>query len=384
MIRYGCQSIDDADKAAVQAVLDSVWLTQGPTIGRFEQAVASHCAVPFATAVSNGTAALHLSCLALGVGPGDAVWTSPNTFVASANCALYCGAKVDFVDIDRATLNLDPAKLADKLVAARRDGCLPKVVIPVHFSGRSCDMEAIAALAREFGFRVIEDASHALGASYRGTPVGCCRHADITVTSFHPVKLITTGEGGMTLTRDEAVGKRLARLRSHGITSDPALAEGEWDGPWFYQQIDLGYNYRMTDLQAALGESQMKRLPQFVARRRALVRRYREILQDLPVALPADDADDDSAWHLFVIRVAAAHRRAVFEALRAADIMVNVHYIPVHLQPWYRRLGFRPGDFPEAEDYYREAITLPLHPQLSDADQDFVVATLAAALARLG
>ena len=380
MIRYGCQSIDEDDKAAVRAVLESDWLTQGPAIPRFERAVADYCGVPFAAAVSSGTAALHISCLALGVGPGDVVWTSPNTFVASANCALYSGADVDFVDIDRATLNLDPAKLADKLVAARRAGRLPKVVIPVHFSGRSCDMEAIDSLAREFGLRVIEDASHALGASHGGAAVGSCRHSDITVTSFHPVKLITTGEGGMALTRDEALAQRLARLRSHGITSDPALAEGEWDGPWYYQQIDLGYNYRMTDLQAALGESQMKRLPQFLSRRRALIRRYRELLAGLPITLPAANADEESAWHLFVVRVAAERRRAVYDALRAADIVTTIHYIPVHLQPWYRRLGFGPGDFPEAERYYREAITLPVHPRLSDAEQDFVVAALKAAL----
>jgi dTDP-4-amino-4,6-dideoxygalactose transaminase len=243
-------------------------------------------------------------------------------------------------------------------------------------------MEAIATLAREFGFRVIEDASHALGATYRGAPVGSCRYGDVTVMSFHPVKLITTGEGGMTLARDEEVAKRLARLRSHGISNDPALADGGWDGPWYYQQLDLGYNYRLTDLQAALGESQMRRLPDFLARRRALVRRYRNLLAELPVTLPPADADDESAWHLFVIRVAEERRRDVFDAMRAAQVMVNVHYIPVHLQPWYRRLGFRPGDFPQAEQYYREAITLPLHPRLSDADQDFVVATLAAALAR--
>ncbi len=380
MIPYARQSIDQADIAAVLAVLQSDWLTQGPAVPRFESAVADYCGAPYASAVGNGTMALHLACIALGVGPGDLVWTSPNTFVASANCARYCGADVDFVDIDAETLNLSPAKLASKLTLARRAGRLPKVVIPVHFAGRSCDMTAIHGLSREFGFHVIEDAAHALGATHAGVRVGSCRFSDVTTLSFHPVKHVTSGEGGMLLTRDPAIHAQLVRLRTHGITRDPSQMQGESEGPWYYEQVELGFNYRMTDLQAALGESQMVRLPEFLHRRKQLVQRYRERLAALPVRLPAADADTESAWHLFVIRVPAAQRGAVFATMRAAGIGVNVHYIPVHLQPDYLRLGFRRGQFPEAEQYYQEAITLPLYATLSDADQDRVVETLARAL----
>ena len=380
MIPYARQSIDEADIAAVMAVLQSDWLTQGPVVPRFEQAVAEYCEAPYATAVGNGTMALHLACLALGVGAGDLVWTSPNTFVASANCARYCGAEVDFVDIDAETLNLSPTKLADKLVWARREGRLPKVVIPVHFAGRSCDMTTLHGLQREFGFRLIEDAAHALGATHADRRVGSCHFSDVTTLSFHPVKHVTSGEGGMLLTQDPAIHAQLVRLRTHGITRDPALMHGKSEGPWYYEQVELGFNYRMTDLQAALGESQMARLPEFLQRRQQLVRRYRRLLRDLPIGLPLADADAESAWHLFVIRVPAALRSSVFAAMRAADIGVNVHYIPVHLQPDYQRLGFRRGQFPEAERYYHEAITLPLYATLSDMDQDRVVQTLAQAL----
>ena len=381
MISYGRQLVDEEDIAAVVAVLQSDWLTQGPAVPRFERAVAQYCQVAHAVAVGNGTMALHLGCLAAGIGPGDLVWTSPNTFVASANCARYCGAAVDFVDIDAQTLNLCPQKLADKLVAARRAERLPKLVIPVHFAGRSCDMEAIAGLGREFGFRVMEDASHALGARYRDTRVGSGRYADLTTLSFHAVKLITSAEGGMLTTNDPELAERLALLRTHGITRDPQHMTAASDGPWYYEQVELGFNYRLTDLQAALGESQMRRLPEFLDRRRQLVRRYRELLADFPLTLPAADADADSAWHLFVVRVAAAQRRRVFESMRAAGIGVNVHYIPVHLQPDYRQLGFAPGQFPEAERYYQEALTLPLHAALTDEQQAQVVAALARALA---
>lgn len=380
MISYGRQLIDEGDIAAVVAVLQSDWLTQGPAVPRFEQAVAQYCGVAHAVAVGNGTMALHLGCVAAGVGPGDLVWTSPNTFVASANCARYCGAAVDFVDIDAQTLNLCPHKLADKLVAARRDGRLPKLVIPVHFAGRSCDMEAIAGLGREFGFRVMEDASHALGARYRDTRVGSGRYADLTTLSFHAVKLITSAEGGMVTTNDPELAERLALLRTHGITRDERHMAAASEGPWYYEQVELGFNYRLTDLQAALGESQMRRLPEFLDRRRQLVRRYRELLADFPLTLPDAAADADSAWHLFVVRVAAAQRRRVFESMRAAGIGVNVHYIPVHLQPDYRQLGFVPGQFPEAERYYKEALTLPLHAALTDDEQARVVAALAQAL----
>ena len=380
MIPYGRQWIDAADKAAVLAVLESDWLTQGPAVPRFEQAVAGFCGAAYGVALSNGTAALHLACMAVDIGPGDLVWTSPNTFVASANCARYCGAEVDFVDIDPQTLNLSPIRLAEKLAAAKAAGRLPKVVIPVHFAGRCCDMDAIGDLAQEYGFRVIEDASHALGASDGGALVGACRRSDMAITSFHPVKLVTSGEGGMVLTQDAALAGRVALLRTHGITRDPVAMTGPSEGPWYYQQVELGYNYRMTDIQAALGASQMTKLPEFLARRRALVARYRAALADLPITMPGAGADATSAWHLFIVRVPAVRRRAVFEALRESGIGVNVHYIPVHLQPDYARLGFHAGQFPEAEKYYSEAISLPMYPAMSDAEQDQVAEALAQAL----
>ncbi|OIQ88347.1 UDP-4-amino-4-deoxy-L-arabinose--oxoglutarate aminotransferase [mine drainage metagenome] len=376
MIPYGRQCIDDTDIAAVLEVLHSDWLTQGPAIPRFEAAVANTCGVRHAVAVCNATSALHLACLALDVGPGDIVWTSPNTFVASANCARYCGAEVDFIDIDPDTLNLSVEKLAIKLAQAKAKGRLPKVLIPVHFAGQPCDMATISYLAKEYGCRIIEDASHAIGARYRGIPIGACAHSDITVFSFHPVKIITSGEGGMAVTNDPALATRIALLRSHGTTRDPALMVGESEGPWHYQQIALGYNYRITDLQAALGASQLQRLPSFVARRAALAERYRKTLAHLPIGIPTQAEGCTSAWHLFVIRVASEKRREMFVRLRAAGVGVNVHYIPVHLQPDYRLLGYAPGDFPEAEQYYREAITLPLYFGLTEEEQDYVALTL--------
>jgi UDP-4-amino-4,6-dideoxy-N-acetyl-beta-L-altrosamine transaminase len=379
-IPYGRQDIDAADMAAVAAVLESDWLTQGPAVTRFESAMAARCGAAGAVAVNSATSALHLACLALGVGPGDLGWTVPNTFVASANCLLYCGAEVDFVDIDPQTRNLGIPALEEKLRLARSTGRLPKVLIPVHFAGQSCDMAAIGALAREYGFRVIEDASHAVGARHGGVPVGACAHADLAVFSFHPVKIMTTGEGGMVLARDEALLRRVARLRSHGITREPGEMEGGSEGPWYYQQLDLGFNYRMTDMQAALGLSQLGRLDHFLARRRGLARRYDTLLADLPVDRP--HPDDDSAWHLYAVRLRdASRRRRVFERLRDAGIGVNVHYIPVHLQPYYRRRGFKPGDFPHAEAYYDGALSLPLHARLTEAQQDRVVHALAEALA---
>lgn len=384
MIPYGRQNISQADIDAVVDTLRSDWLTQGPAIERFEQAVAQRCQAAHGIAVSNATAALHIACLALDLGPGDRLWTSPNTFVASANCGLYCGAQVDFVDIDPATLNLDVAQLDARLQRAERDGTLPKVVVPVAFAGQSCDMARIAELARRYGFRVIEDASHAIGARYGGRPVGCCEHADITVFSFHPVKIITTGEGGLLTTNDPLLAERLRRLRSHGITRDPAAMTGPSEGPWYYQQLELGFNYRMTDLQAALGLSQLQRLDAFVARRRQLVARYGERLADLPLELPQVQAGAEPAWHLYPVRLRLERlqhgHRAIFEALRGAGIGVNLHYIPVHLQPYYRQLGFAPGDFPEAERYYAEALSLPLFPDLTDEQQDQVASTLASVL----
>ncbi|NVZ61597.1 UDP-4-amino-4,6-dideoxy-N-acetyl-beta-L-altrosamine transaminase [Pseudomonas gingeri] len=379
-IPYGCQDIEQADIDAVVEVLKSPWLTQGPTIPRFEAALAEHCQADFAVAVCNATAALHIACLAAGLGPGDRLWTSPNTFVASANCGRYCGAEVDFVDIDPSTLNLDARLLAHKLEAAAVAGRLPKVVVAVAFAGQSCDMRAIAGLAEQYGFILIEDASHAVGASYLGRPVGCGAHAAMTIFSFHPVKIITSAEGGMVLTNSAELAERLRRLRSHGITGDPAQMKVPEHGLWYYQQLELGFNYRMTDLHAALGLSQTARLDSFVARRRELAARYNRLLADLPLSLPVAQAGAESAWHLYVVRLqldrVKVTQRDVFETLRAAGIGVNLHYIPVHLQPYYREQGFKDGDFPEAERYFSEAISLPLFPLLTEEQQDYVVEQL--------
>lgn len=382
MIPYGRQDIQEEDIAAVVDVLRSDWLTQGPTVERFEAAVAAHCGAAHAVAVNSATSALHLACLALGLKPGDSLWTSTNTFVASANCARFCGAEVDFVDIDPRTYNMSPEALAEKLDQAARSGRLPKIVVPVHFAGQSCDMVAIRALAERYGFRIIEDASHAIGGRYRGEAIGCGRHSDITVFSFHPVKIITTGEGGMALTNDPRLAALMRSLRSHGITREEAEMRGGSDGPWYYQQLTLGYNYRMTDLQAALGLSQLKRLDAYVARRRALAARYDRLLADLPLMTPYRDPDAESAMHLYVVVLhEAQRRREVFTRLRAVGIGVNVHYIPVHTQPYYRDLGFAPGYCPTAEAYYAAAMSLPMYAGLSEADQDSVVDSLREALA---
>jgi len=380
MIPYGRQDISQADIDAIIAVLRSDFLTQGPAVPRFEESLADYCGVKHAVAVNSATSALHIACMALELGPGDRLWTSPNTFVASANCALYCGAMVDFVDIDPRTYNMSLDALQLKLEQADSQGRLPKVVIPVHFAGQSCDMAAIHSLAQQYDFRVIEDASHAIGGKYKDEPIGNCRYSDITVFSFHPVKIITTGEGGMALTNARAVADRMRLLRSHGITrAEPEMTKAP-DGPWYYEQVALGFNYRMTDIQAALGESQLRRLPEFIRRRCAIAKRYRKILSSIPAALPATEADDRSAWHLFVIRVDKHRRKAIFEALRRDGIHANVHYIPIHLQPYYRRFGFVEGQYPEAERYYSEAITLPLFPGLSESEQDRIAATLRTAI----
>jgi UDP-4-amino-4,6-dideoxy-N-acetyl-beta-L-altrosamine transaminase len=380
MIPYGRQSLDQADIDAVVAVLQSDWLTQGPTIERFEQAMAERCQADFAVAVCNATAALHIACLAAGLGPGDRLWTTPNTFLASANCGRYCGAEVDFVDIDPLTWNLDACTLASKLEIAERDGMLPKVLVAVAFSGQSCDMRMIAELAERYGFTVIEDASHAVGASYAGRPVGCGDFAAMTVFSFHPVKIITSAEGGMVLTNRPELAERLQRLRSHGMTRDPAQMTEPSHGPWYYQQVELGFNYRITDLQAALGLSQLNKLNGFIERRRELAARYDRLLAYLPLTLPSTQPEAESAWHLYVVRLQTERinlsHRQVFEGLRAAGVGVNLHYIPLHLQPYYRDLGFAEGDFPLAERYYAEAISLPLFPLLSDEQQDYVVEQL--------
>jgi UDP-4-amino-4,6-dideoxy-N-acetyl-beta-L-altrosamine transaminase len=381
-IPYSRQDITEADIAAVTAVLRSEYLTQGPAVPAFEAAFAALHQVPHAVAVSNATAALHLACLALGVGPGRRVWTSPNSFLASANCALYCGATVDFVDIDPATRNLSTDALAAKLAMAERSGTLPAVVIPVHFAGLPCDLRELRALADRYRFKLLEDASHATGARYAGAPVGSA-WADASVFSFHAVKIVTTGEGGMVTTRSAELAEQLRLLRSHGMTREPALLSQVPEGPWVYEQQALGYNARMTDLQAALGLSQLQRLDSLHARRAALAERYDGLLHSLPLKLPARRADRVSAWHLYAIEVDTPRvsRRTVFDTLRAAGIGVNVHYIPIHTQPHYRRLGWRTGDFPAAEAYYARAISLPLFPAMTLAEQDHVVDTLRGALA---
>lgn len=384
MIPYGRHHISDADVAAVVDVLRSDFLTQGPAVPQFESAVAKGCGAEYAVAVNSATSALHVACLALGVKPGDRVWTSPITFVASANCALYCGATVDFVDVDPRTGNMSPQCLATKLQEAEREGTLPKVVIPVHLCGQPCEMGLIAGLARKYGFSVIEDASHAIGAKYRGEPVGNCRYSDVTVFSFHPVKIVTTGEGGMAVTRDPKLARSMQLLRSHGITRESGEMTHSPDGSWYYQQIALGYNYRMTDLQAALGASQLKRLGAVVEQRHKIASSYDRMLEPLPVAPLWQHPDTFSAYHLYVIRlvpsVSRRSHREVFEAMRAKGIGVNLHYIPVHCQPYYRSLGFKIGQFPIAEQYYQEAITIPIYPTLTSDERRLVVDSLAACL----
>lgn len=380
MIPYGRQDIAEEDIKAVVEVLNSTHLTQGPAVPKFEQAVIRHCNAKYAVATNSATSALHIACLALGLGPNDWLWTSPNTFVASANCGLYCGAKIDFVDIDERTYNLCPKALEEKLKIAAQQGALPKVVVPVHFSGQACDMRAIHKLSKEYGFKIIEDASHAIGGKYLNEPIGNCRYSDITVFSFHPVKIVTSAEGGMAVTNDDRLAEKLTLLRSHGITRTPSLMTKPMEGSWYYQQVDLGFNYRMTDLQGALGASQMERLVHYVALRHELAKRYGKLLKDLPVITPWQEKGNYSAYHLYVIRlkldeITLSHVE-VFEALRAKEIMVNLHYIPVHTQPYYQEMGFKIGDFPEAEKYYAEAISIPLFPTLTYSEQDYVAAAL--------
>lgn len=383
-IPYGRQDIRPEDIQAVVDVLQSDFLTQGPAIPSFEQAVAQRVEATYAVASNSATSALHLACMALELGPGDRMWTTPITFVASANCGRYCGAEVDFVDIDPRTFNLCPNQLEDKLKRADRDGRLPKVLIPVHMCGQSADMAAIGSLAQRYGIRVIEDASHAIGATHEGAPVGRCDHSDIAVFSFHPVKIVTSGEGGMCTTQDRDLADRMNRLRTHGITRDRTQMRGEPHGPWYYEQLELGVNYRMTDIHAALGTSQMARLDAYVDRRNELAERYDDLLQPLPVHTPWRHPNTRSSFHLYVIQLDRTKpippRRAVFESLRAGGIGVNVHYIPVHLQPDFQSLGFSKGDFPRAEAYYEEAISIPLYPGLTAEGQARVVSTLSEAL----
>jgi UDP-4-amino-4,6-dideoxy-N-acetyl-beta-L-altrosamine transaminase len=381
---YGRQDVLPDDIDAVVSVLRSDWLTQGPAVPRFEAAVADYCGAKHAVATNSATSALHIACLALGLKAGDRLWTSANTFVASANCGLYCGAEVDFVDIDPRTYNMSADALAARLEMAEAEGRLPKIVVPVHFAGQSCDMVRIRALADRYGFRIVEDAAHAVGAKYLGTPVGACRYCDVAVFSFHPVKVITTGEGGVALTNDAELAARMARLRSHGTTHDPSRMHGESDGPWYYQVLELGWNYRMTDIQAALGCSQMQRLDHYVRRRTALAGIYDRLLANTGLTLPWRDPACASAWHLYVVgwneEASGLSRGEAFARLRAAGIGVNVHYIPLHTHPYFRKLGFRPGQFPNAEAYYARALTLPLYPGLTEAQQERVVEHLATML----
>jgi UDP-4-amino-4,6-dideoxy-N-acetyl-beta-L-altrosamine transaminase len=383
VIPYGRQSISEADIEAVVEVLKSDYLTQGPAVPAFEDAVASLVGAKYGVAMNSATSALHLACVALGVGPGDSVWTSPLTFVASSNAALYCGADVDFVDVDERTYNICPVRLDEKLTSAAKTGSLPKLIIPVDLAGQSCDMAAIHAAASRHGVRIIEDASHASGGNYRSEPVGNCKFSDITVFSFHPVKIVTTGEGGMAMTNDPELAELMRLDRSHGITREPDLLQHD-DGPWYYEQHRLGFNYRMTDICAALGLSQLTRIEEFVTRRREIAAAYDAAFADLPVKTPWQHPDTASAWHLYIIRIdprrTARSHREVFDALREAGIGVNLHYIPVYRQPYYRELGFGQGHCPNAEDYYSEAISLPMYPTLSGDEQQQVIAAVTKAV----
>lgn len=385
IIPYGCQNINQADIDAVVEVLHAECLTQGPTVPAFEEAVARHCGAQHAVAVNSATSALHIACLALGVAPGDSVWTTPITFVATANCAVYCGATVDFVDIDPRTYNISVDRLAEKLAATAKAGQMPKVVIPVHLSGQPCDMAGIHALSQQYGFKIIEDASHAIGGKYKGGPIGNGRYSDITVFSFHPVKIITSGEGGMALTNDAGLAARLRLLRSHGISSAPEdMHPRPAQEIWNYQQIALGFNYRMTDIHAALGLSQMRRLDEFLTQRHNIAQRYDQLLAALPVTTPWQHPDSYSGLHLYVIRLHLAAigktQRQVYEILRAAGILANLHYIPVYRQPYYELMGFAAGYCPEAEQYYAQAISIPMYPGLTNEQQDRVVRTLLEAI----
>tara|TARA_B100000427_G_scaffold329152_1_gene344283 strand:+ start:1503 stop:2669 length:1167 start_codon:yes stop_codon:yes gene_type:complete len=377
MIPYGRQNISQEDVKAVSDVLKSDFLTQGNAVPEFENKVSEYCNVNFAFAVNSATSALHISCLALDVGPNDIVWTSAVSFVASANCALYCGASIDFVDIDANTYNMCVKSLSAKLEQASKSGKLPKVVIPVHLTGQPCEMEEIYKLSKKYKFKIIEDASHAIGARYKNTKIGDCKYSDIAVFSFHPVKIITTGEGGMVTTNDKKIAEKLSLYRTHGITRDESAMQNIPDGPWYYEQIKLGFNYRMTDIQAALGVSQMNRLDSFLQKRHEIFDRYNEYFQDLPVIkTPWQNKDSYSSLHLYVIRVdnskSKMNHKALFNHLRDNNIGVNIHYIPIYRQPFYSKLGFNFSDFPESEKYYSEAISIPIYPDLEEKSQEFI------------
>lgn len=378
-IPYGRQHITEADIEAVVAVLKSDFLTQGLQVPTFEKAVGNYVEADYAVAVNSATSALHLSCLALDLGKNDWLWTVPNTFVASANCALYCGARVDFVDIDPITLNMSVHALAEKLKIAKQKKCLPKIVVPVHFAGEPCDMASIYELSQQYGFSIIEDASHAIGGRYQDKLIGSCQYSHITIFSFHPVKIITTAEGGLATTNCPKLAQKIQLLRSHGITRESGQMQGEYQGDWYYQQIDLGFNYRMTELQGALGVSQMKNLDKFIGKRHEIAKRYDELLQSLPIILPYKNPNNRSALHLYPIQIHPTfhkRRKQVFDELRQQGIGVNVHYIPIHMQPYYQKMGFKQGDFPNSENYYANAISLPIYYDFTEILQDKVVGIL--------
>ena len=380
MIPYGRQEITEDDIASVVEVLKSDFLTQGQVVPAFEKKISEYTGAQYALAINSATSGLHLACLAIGVGPNDIVWTSPVTFVASSNCALYCGAKIDFIDINPSTFNLCIDNLKHKLEHAKKENALPKVIIPVHLTGQSCDMKEIHRLSKEYGFRIIEDASHAIGGDYRGEKVGSCKYSDICIFSFHPVKIITTGEGGMALTNDYDLSCKIDRLRSHGITRDEKFMSNPSHGPWYYEQIDLGLNYRMTDIQAALGISQMNRIDQYVQRRNELAQRYDELLVNLPISTPKQPDYVYSSRHLYVIRLNLSDinkgHREVFEALRQNDIGVQIHYIPVPMHPYYQKKGFTMDEYPNSLSYYQEAISIPMFPTMTEEQQNIVISVL--------
>jgi UDP-4-amino-4,6-dideoxy-N-acetyl-beta-L-altrosamine transaminase len=376
MIPYGKHLVDEQDIDAVVDVLRNQFLTQGAIVPQFEQALCDYTGCQYATAVNSATSGLHVACLAIGVGQGDIVWTVPNSFVASANCALYCGANIDFVDIDVATRNIDIDALANKLIRAAQSNSLPKALIVVHFSGLSCDMQIIHALTQQYAIVLIEDAAHALGGSYQQQKVGGCQYSDMSVLSFHPVKSITSAEGGAVLTNNKSYDDKIKLFAKHGVTRDVKQMVTESHGPWYYQQLELGYNYRLSDLHAALGLSQLSKLDTFINRRTELALRYQKMLIDLPIKLPVFNNNSNSAWHIYMVELIRHDRKTVFEQLHAKGIGVNVHYIPIHLHPYYQRMGFKQGDFPIAENFYNNVLTLPLFPSLSDEQQTSVIDVL--------